>query len=148
MSYYDPDGMKPEAKEKFEEWYEEQQGCKFDLQKELEAYCKSIFRGPDAERKSTLRGAPPSLGLWSFSRKAVRSSRNSSSKKQTSIRLSVAPRLPPPVISIGGGPSRKEWMLHAHQSNQELRRRKYVGSSLEFTSHPRALSRELPTGDD
>ena len=42
--YYDPDGMKPEAKEKFDAWYEEQQelkGCKFDFKKELLEYCLS-----------------------------------------------------------------------------------------------------------
>ena len=47
MSYYDPEGMKPKEKAAFERWYEEQQeqqelqGCKFDMQKELEAYCRS-----------------------------------------------------------------------------------------------------------
>ena len=46
-SFYDPEGMKPKPKADFERWYEEQQeqqelqGCKFDMQKELEAYCRS-----------------------------------------------------------------------------------------------------------
>ena len=37
---YDPEGMKPKDKEKFEEWYAEQTG-KFDMQKELLEYCQS-----------------------------------------------------------------------------------------------------------
>ena len=41
--YYDPDGMKPKAKTAFEAWYSEQvtRGEMFDMQKELEAYCRS-----------------------------------------------------------------------------------------------------------
>ena len=38
--YYDPEGMKSKDKERFEEWYGKQTG-KFDLQNELETYCKS-----------------------------------------------------------------------------------------------------------
>ena len=39
-SFYDPDGMKPKAKAAFEAWYDEQTD-QFNLQNELEAYCKS-----------------------------------------------------------------------------------------------------------
>ena len=43
MQYYDPEGMKPEAKEKFDAWYEEQQEREelFDFKKELLQYCQS-----------------------------------------------------------------------------------------------------------
>ena len=43
MQYYDPEGMKPEAKEKFDAWYEEQKEREelFDLKKELLQYCQS-----------------------------------------------------------------------------------------------------------
>ena len=42
-SFYDPDGMKPEAKIAFDAWYDEQvaRGEAFDLQKELVSYCHS-----------------------------------------------------------------------------------------------------------
>ena len=40
-TYYDPEGMKSKDKAAFEKWYGEQQGVKFDMQKELEAYCRS-----------------------------------------------------------------------------------------------------------
>ena len=38
---YDPEGMKPKDMETFEKWYEEQQGVRFNLKKELEEYCRS-----------------------------------------------------------------------------------------------------------
>ena len=38
--YYDPEGMKTKDKEAFEEWYDKQTG-EFDMQKELEEYCRS-----------------------------------------------------------------------------------------------------------
>ena len=38
--YYDPEGMKPKDKEKFETWYEAQTG-QFDFRKELLEYCQS-----------------------------------------------------------------------------------------------------------
>ena len=38
--YYDPDGMKPQDKKKFEEWYQVQTGT-FDFKKELLEYCLS-----------------------------------------------------------------------------------------------------------
>ena len=42
-TYYDPDGMKPKDKEKFETWYVEQveRGVKYDFKKELLEYCQS-----------------------------------------------------------------------------------------------------------
>ena len=39
-TYYDPEGMKTKEKATFEEWYGKQTG-EFDMQKELEAYCRS-----------------------------------------------------------------------------------------------------------
>ena len=38
--YYDPEGMKTKDKEAFEEWHDKQSE-EFDMQKELEAYCRS-----------------------------------------------------------------------------------------------------------
>ena len=42
-TYYDPEGMKPKDKEKFETWYVEQveRGEKYDFKKELLEYCQS-----------------------------------------------------------------------------------------------------------
>ena len=42
-SFYDPDGMKPQDKEKFETWYKAQveRGEKYDFKKELLEYCQS-----------------------------------------------------------------------------------------------------------
>ena len=39
-TFYDPEGMKPKEKAAFEKWYDEQTE-QFNLQNELEAYCKS-----------------------------------------------------------------------------------------------------------
>lgn len=39
--YYTPDNMKPEAREKFLKWYEENKNTPFDFQKEILRYCES-----------------------------------------------------------------------------------------------------------
>ena len=41
LSYYNPDGMKPEKRNAFLQWYKENQNTIFDLQKELLKYCRS-----------------------------------------------------------------------------------------------------------
>ena len=43
VEHYDPDGMKPEARDAFLTWYQEQQTKKvvFNMQEELVAYCRS-----------------------------------------------------------------------------------------------------------
>ena len=41
--YYDPDGMKPERKQEFDEWYQSKidEKYEFDFQQELQDYCQS-----------------------------------------------------------------------------------------------------------
>ena len=39
--YYNPDGMKTKERKRFEGWYETQKNETFDLQKEMEKYCRS-----------------------------------------------------------------------------------------------------------
>lgn len=41
IQYYYPDGMKPDKRERFLEWYEEHKNNKFDFQKKLLRYCRS-----------------------------------------------------------------------------------------------------------
>ena len=41
FSYYNPEFMKPEDREKFLRWYEEHKGDHFDFQAELLGYCRS-----------------------------------------------------------------------------------------------------------
>ena len=52
MSFYNPNGMKPETRTKFLQWYEQNNMCHFDFQKELLRYCKSDV---DILRKCCLR---------------------------------------------------------------------------------------------
>ena len=52
MSFYNPNGMKPETRTKFLQWYEQNKMCHFDFQKELLRYCKSDV---DILRKCCLR---------------------------------------------------------------------------------------------
>ena len=52
MSFYNPDGMKPEIRTKFLQWYEQHQTEHFDFHKELVRYCRSDV---DILRKCCLR---------------------------------------------------------------------------------------------
>ena len=52
MSFYNPDGMKPEIRTKFLQWYEQHQTEHFDFQKGLVRYCRSDV---DILRKCCLR---------------------------------------------------------------------------------------------
>ena len=42
--YYDPQGMSPERKNDFENWYCAREASKFDFKEEIKAYCKSDVR--------------------------------------------------------------------------------------------------------
>ena len=41
VKYYDPDGMKPEAREAFYKWYDTQHEKVFNMEEELLKYCRS-----------------------------------------------------------------------------------------------------------
>ena len=58
--YYDPDGMKPEAREAFYKWYDTQREKVFNMEEELLKYCRSDV---DILRRCCLNFAQTVKGL-------------------------------------------------------------------------------------